>query len=116
PRRCARREDGRRGFQPPWVMSEQLVVRAIAGALVALVWAPIVRSQSVPSDLDSLIRIGLARNPAIRVAEQSQRAAHARIGPAGAWADPVVGLGVTDLPIARPGFYDDFTMKVARVT
>jgi len=97
-------------------MSEQLVVRAIAGALVALAWAPIVRSQSVPSDLDSLIRVGLARNPAIRVAVESQRAARARIGPAGAWADPVLGLGVTDLPIARPGFYDDFTMKVARVT
>lgn len=97
-------------------MSRHLVVRAIAGALVALVWAPIVRSQTGPNDLDSLIRIGLARNPAVRVAVESQRAARARIGPAGAWADPVLGLGVTDLPIARPGFYDDFTMKVARVT
>src|SRR5262249_56413810 len=98
-------------------MSPQRVVRAVVGVLVALIaWAPIVRSQATTPDLDSLIRIGLANNPTIRFAEQSQRAARARVGPAGAWADPVLGLGVTDLPIARPGFYDDFTMRVARVT
>jgi cobalt-zinc-cadmium efflux system outer membrane protein len=70
----------------------------------------------VSDDLDSLIRSGLQANPSIRAAEHRQDAARARVGPAGSWADPVLGVGLTDLPIARPGFYDSFTMKVVRVT
>ncbi len=86
-------------------------VVACAGLAVAQPTRP-----ATTSDLDSLIHVGLRANPSTHVAEHAQAAARARIGPAGAWEDPVLGLGLTDLPIARPGFYDSFTMTVLRVT
>ncbi len=96
-------------------MSAQL----FAPYLVAVVaYAGVAGAQPLAalSDLDSLIRLGLRSNPSIHVAGHAEAAARARIGPAGSWADPILGLGLTDLPIARPGFYDSFTMKVFRVT
>ncbi|MGH7562127.1 MAG: TolC family protein, partial [Gemmatimonadales bacterium] len=51
-------------------------------------------------------------NPAIRAAQQRVNAARARIGPAGLRPDPVLMLGVRDFPVAKPGFSDNFTMKM----
>jgi cobalt-zinc-cadmium efflux system outer membrane protein len=85
--------------------------------LALFVATTVARAQTVvSSDLDSLVHIGLAANPTIRAAESSRSAARARIGPAGAWADPVVGVGLQDLPLTRPGFYDTFTMETVRIT
>ena len=85
--------------------------------LACLVATTVARAQTTASsDLDSLVRIGVAANPAIRAAESGRGAARARIGPAGAWADPVVGVGLQDLPLTRPGFYDTFTMETVRIT
>ncbi len=111
-------------------MSAQLFVPSLV-AVVA--WAGVATShaacQSLPhpsadttygalasSDLNSLVHAGLQANPAIHATAHAQAAARARIGPAASWADPILGVGLTDLPIARPGFYDSFTMKVVRVT
>ncbi len=90
-------------------MSAQLFASCLAGVFTC---AGVAASQMPPtasSDLDSLIRVGLQVNPSIHAAEHNQAVARARIGPAGAWPDPVLGLGLTDLPIARPWFYDSFT-------
>jgi outer membrane protein TolC len=98
-------------------MSRRLLTRAGSVAFAALLAsARFSAAQVARTDLDSLIRLGLASNPSIRAAESDQRAARARVGPARAWADPILGLGIEDLPIVRPGFYDSFTMKVVRVT
>ncbi|GAC1479455.1 MAG: hypothetical protein NVS1B4_24020 [Gemmatimonadaceae bacterium] len=66
--------------------------------------------------LDSLVAQALAASPIVRAAAYRARAAHARVGPAGARPDPMLGVGILDLPIARPGFDDSFTMKVLRVS
>jgi outer membrane protein TolC len=98
-------------------MSAQLFVPPFAAVVACASLAIAQPTRPVASsDLDSLIRVGLQANPSIHAAAHTQAAARARIGPSGAWADPVLGLGLTDLPIARPGFYDSFTMKVIRVT
>jgi outer membrane protein, heavy metal efflux system len=90
---------------------------ALVALLALLVATTVARAQKIPSsDLDSLVRIGLAANPTLHAAESSRSAARARIGPAGAWADPVVGVGLQDLPLTRPGFYDTFTMETLRIT
>jgi outer membrane protein TolC len=90
---------------------------ALVAFLALLVATTVARAQTVASsDLDSLVRIGLAANPTIRAAESGRSAARARIGPAGAWADPVVGVGLQDLPLTRPGFSDTFTMETLRIT
>ncbi len=76
-------------------------------------------SDGSPGDgatLDSLIALAGSSNPAIRVAAARVAGAHATIGPAGARPDPMLMAGVLDLPIRKPGFYDDFTMNVLRVT
>jgi outer membrane protein TolC len=98
-------------------MSGYLLTRVGGAAFVALLAsARVTAAQVARTDLDSLVRLGLATNPTIRAAESDRHAATAAVGPAGAWADPILGVGVEDLPIVRPGFYDSFTMKVVRVT
>ncbi|MDQ6737692.1 MAG: TolC family protein [Gemmatimonadota bacterium] len=72
-----------------------------------------------PSDastLDSLVRLAQANNPAIRAAASRVVAAHATIGPAGARPDPMLMAGVLDFPYGKPGFSDNFTMNMLRVT
>ena len=60
--------------------------------------------------LDSVVALALEVNPAIRAAESGVDAARARIGPAGALSDPMLGLGLMNFPISEPGFDDMMTM------
>jgi outer membrane protein TolC len=66
--------------------------------------------------LDSLIALAQRRNPDVRAATARVDAASARIGPAGARPDPMLMVGVQDVPYRMPGYADDFTMNVVRVT
>lgn len=68
------------------------------------------------SDLDSLVALALARNPQTRAAVARAGAADARIGPAGARPDPMLMAGIVAFPYRQPGFSDDFTMNVVRLT
>ena len=61
--------------------------------------------------IDSLVAVALGTNPTIRAAERRVDAARARIGPAGALPDPVLSLGIMNLPIVDPGFDDFMTMN-----
>lgn len=78
------------------------------------------RLQAPQSDgsatLDSLIAFARTANPSIRAAAARVAAAHATIGPAGARPDPMLMAGVLDFPYGKPGFSDNFTMNVLRVT
>lgn len=73
-------------------------------------------TDSGASTLDSLIILARTTNPAVRAAESRVAAAHATIGPAGARPDPMLMAGVLDFPYGKPGFSDNFTMNMLRVT
>ena len=77
--------------------------------------APVTATAQSPG-LDSLISEALSRNPAVHAAAARVRAAHARIGPAGARPDPMLMAGILNLPYKKPGYYDDFTMNILRLT
>jgi outer membrane protein, heavy metal efflux system len=77
---------------------------------------PTANSADTTSDLHVLVSRALEVSPSIAAARDRASAIRARIGPAGARPDPVLGLGITDMPIRQPGFADDFTMQVLRVT
>lgn len=66
--------------------------------------------------LDSLVRLALSANPAIRAAESRVRAAEAAVGPAGARPDLMLMAGLVNFPIADPGFDDFMTMKMIGVS
>lgn len=63
------------------------------------------------TQLDSLIAIALAHNPALHAARQRVHSAQSRVGPARALPDPMLSVGVMNLPVSEPGFSDFMTMK-----
>jgi outer membrane protein, heavy metal efflux system len=67
------------------------------------------------SSLDSLVAIALEANPRIHAAHAQIEAARAQISPAGTLTDPMLGVGIMNLPVAEPGFDDFMTMKTVSV-
>ena len=67
------------------------------------------------TNLDSLIAIALANSPAIRAARARVDAAQARIGPSGLRPDPMLMVGVQNMPVSDPGFADEMTMKMVGI-
>ncbi len=76
-------------------------------------------SSGRPSDptrqLDSLMALARRESPAVLAAEARMRAARAKVGPAGAFADPLLMAGVVNLPLGSPGFRDEMAMKMIGV-
>jgi outer membrane protein TolC len=71
-----------------------------------------------PSDatlLDSLVARAIASSPGVRAARDRVDAARAGVGPAGALPDPMLAVGITNLPVADPGFSDFMTMKMVGI-
>ncbi|MGH7447283.1 MAG: TolC family protein, partial [Longimicrobiales bacterium] len=68
-------------------------------------------STHAEAQLDSLIAIAMLVNPAVHAAQQRVHVAQARIGPAGALPDPMLSVGIMNLPVREPGFSDFMTMK-----
>ena len=56
--------------------------------------------------LDSLIALARATNPSIRSAAARREAALARVFPAGLRPDPMLMVGVQNMPVRDPGFTD----------
>ena len=65
--------------------------------------------------LDSLMALARGESPAVLAAGARLRAARARVGPAGAFADPMLMAGVVNLPLGSPGFRDEMAMKMIGV-
>ena len=68
------------------------------------------------STLDSLIARALVTSPSIRAATARLDAARAHVAPAGLRADPMLMVGVQNLPVSDPGFRDDMTMKMLGIS
>ena len=69
----------------------------------------IVPSRAV-AQLDSLVALAVADGPSVRAARERLSAARARIGPVGALPDPMLSVGIMNVPVAEPGLGDFMTM------
>lgn len=78
--------------------------------------ADAMHGDSAAADLDSLVARALVASPALHTAGARLAAARARVGPAGARPDPMLMLGVQNLPVSQPGFSDFMTMKVVGIS
>ena len=66
--------------------------------------APTAEASGTPpprTALDSLVAAALAHNPSIQAAVHQVEAGRARVGPAGALPDPMLELGIQNLPLGR---------------
>lgn len=61
--------------------------------------------------LDSLVAVALATNPRIHAAHAQMEVARARVAPAATLPDPMLGVGLMNVPVTEPGFADFMTMK-----
>ncbi|MGH7719499.1 MAG: TolC family protein, partial [Gemmatimonadaceae bacterium] len=86
------------------------------GVLAVLAASPLDgHAQAAEGDVDSLVVLALATNPALHAASARVEAAQARIGPAGTRPDPMLIAGVQNVPVSDPGFDDEMTMKMIGV-
>lgn len=69
-----------------------------AGVAAMLASAPVALAQTT-TNLDSLVHRAIAVSSTVRAAESTVDAARARIGPAGAWSDPMLMLGVLNVMV-----------------
>lgn len=69
------------------------------------------------ASLRELVAEALQNNPELRAAEKEREAARSRVLPAGTLDDPMLELGVLNLPASSPGFSrEDMTMKMLGLT
>lgn len=84
------------------------IVTALLFACVALAPLPQVSAQALPAEIppgENLASVRdwlLANNPELRALQSDAEAADARIGPAGAWPNPMVGLRLEGIDAKRP--------------
>lgn len=96
--------------------------RAAIALIATLAVTPQLRAQAGAApptqhrDVDALIHQALAVNPRIRAAQAGVDAARARIAPAGTRPDPMLGIGIANLPVSNPGFSDFMTMKMLSIS
>lgn len=110
--------------------------RVLLHSLLALAWplsaaaqatlapGPVVDSTAVrphaPADtagqeLEALVAHAMTVHPAIRAAGDRVEAARAAISPAGTLPDPMLAVGISNLPVADPGFDGPMTMAMIGV-
>lgn len=70
---------------------------------------------SGPTRLDSLIARAMQANPSLRAAASRRSAAEASVPAAGARPDPMLMVGVMNLPLGGMGFADEMTMKTVGI-
>lgn len=90
-------------------INRRRVLAALAVGLVHSVRVLNAQSASDPQ-LDSLIRVALANNPRISIAQERAVAARARVRPAGTLPDPMAAAGLVNFPVSQAR-YDDMTMN-----
>jgi cobalt-zinc-cadmium efflux system outer membrane protein len=105
------------------------VLRALISFAAIMVLASTAPAQT-PNSLDALVARADSANPSLQAARDRVRAVAARVGPAAAWADPMLMAGIINLPLGSesaastgghgsvgpsvPG--DPMTMKMIGVT
>ena len=86
---------------------------ATAAERLAFTHVPPAQAEPVPTPLAKLIEEATQANPEVRAARREVEAAEQRIAPAGALNDPMLEVGVLNLPVDTFNFrQDDMTMKM----
>jgi outer membrane protein, heavy metal efflux system len=66
--------------------------------------------------LDSLVASAIAQQPALAAAVRRAEALRLRVTPAGTLPDPMMGVGIMNMPIRNPGFKEEMTMATLMVS
>jgi outer membrane protein TolC len=77
--------------------------------------APLASPRAASAQVDSLVALAVSESPTVRAAAQRIEGARARVGPASALPDPMLGVGVMNLPLGDPGLRDFMTMTALTV-
>ena len=86
---------------------------AAAAERLGFTHVPPAHTEPVPTPLATLIEEATQANPEVRAARREVEAAEQRIAPAGALNDPMLEVGVLNLPVDTFNFrQDDMTMKM----
>jgi outer membrane protein, heavy metal efflux system len=85
----------------------------IAGAFGTILAVSTVFAQSIGSlAIDDVVKNMVAHNDRAAAARYMEKAETEKIGPAGAWDDPMLMIGVNNLPSSGSFTMDDMTMKM----
>ncbi len=92
--------------------------------IVPLLAGPSLARAQAAERADSLIAHALSVNPRLRMANARASAARSRIGPAGAWSDPMLMVGMQNIPLSdeadaghgAPAGPDPMSMRMVGVT
>jgi cobalt-zinc-cadmium efflux system outer membrane protein len=98
-----------------WLAGLSWVLTLWGGAAAHAQAPKLGRSADPGRQLDSLMALARRESPAVLAAEARLRAARANVGPAGAFADPMLMAGIVNLPLGSPGFRDEMAMKMIGV-
>lgn len=101
------------------MMRTKMLALGAAAALAG--WVPPAHAQSEPTsepvDLAGLLATADTANPEIAAARRVAEAAAARVPQAGALPDPMLGVGLMNVPVADPGLGNDMmTMTQVQVS
>ncbi len=66
--------------------------------------------------MGQVVRDVLSHNDRVAAARYMEQASRAKVGPAGAWSDPMLMLGVVNLPTSFDFKMDDMTMKMVELS
>ena len=91
-----------------------LLATSAAGAAQSVAGAP-AASASAGDGLEALISEALSVHPSIRAAHDRVEAARAAVGPAGVLPDPMLGVGVMNVPLGGRNPEDMGAMRMATV-
>jgi outer membrane protein TolC len=95
----------------------QLPLRSAIAAVLLHASVAAFAQQSQTLQLDAAVKEALAQNPEIQTAKSEYEAAEQRIAPAGALEDPMLEMGVINLPVPSYSFHsEDMTMKMIQLS
>jgi len=129
-------------FNRDWIRRNIMRPKVLASVIVALISIPIASSAQVtsgtlgsygtlqvtsgptgaygiPTDtlrLGQVIKEVIQHNDRVAAARFMEQSSRAKVGPAGAWDDPMLMLGVVNLPTSLDFKMDDMTMKMVGLT
>lgn len=89
---------------------------AALGLLASPARAQVHSEVEPPATLDQFIAHAVELSPRLRAVRARADAAQARVSPAGARPDPMLMVGVQNLPVRDPGFGDMMTMKMVGIS
>ncbi len=103
---------------PPWCqVARALGTRGVAVVVALALWhAPPLPAQTDTLRLADAVALARSDNPSLAAARLSADAAGERVGPAGAWTDPMLSFGLMNRPLGDFGTGEPMTMNTVELT